>query len=356
MFLGLDSTNWQVYYEGGDPAHRAVARNIFMENNRTTFSSIFTSGASSGWEIEHIILEDSTPTIRYLANIDQAPRVYEGALTLSDGTDADYTFTVDQGTGTDPRIVWDDDVATFELDFDGNLADGLDPAFDTDSIFVPTDIIVEGSNDANETTLAFTDPTGDNTITFPDATGNPVLMEEANTPGENIIFEGATPDDFELTLAASDPAADYTITIPAKTGLLTIDSECFGMHSVSFNPNEAATEYISFHQSVSQSTTEANVDTFFNPVQIDIHSLQVTVDTTVATGSWAITLRDDGGDTSLTCTISTGTTCQDLSNVGQPGAASKLNFSVVPTSPTAHETALHPLTSVDRHNPHLGPA
>ena len=34
----------------------------------------------------------------------------------------------------------------------------------------------------------------------------------------NIVFEGATADDFETTLTVTDPTADRTITLPNVTG------------------------------------------------------------------------------------------------------------------------------------------
>ena len=46
-----------------------------------------------------------------------------------------------------------------------------------------------------------------------------------NIFGANIIFEGATADDFETTFAVTDPTADNTITLPDATGNVIIDSK-----------------------------------------------------------------------------------------------------------------------------------
>jgi hypothetical protein len=43
--------------------------------------------------------------------------------------------------------------------------------------------------------------------------------------GENIVFEGATPDDFETTLEVTDPTADRTITLPDATGTVALTSD-----------------------------------------------------------------------------------------------------------------------------------
>jgi hypothetical protein len=97
--------------------------------------------------------------------------------------------------------------------------------------------IVEGTTDnTNETTVVFTDPTADRTITFPDATGTVVLADSTNTltnktltspivsglslSDASIVFEGAVADSFETTLTAGEPTADRTITIPDATDTL----------------------------------------------------------------------------------------------------------------------------------------
>jgi len=40
--------------------------------------------------------------------------------------------------------------------------------------------------------------------------------------GNQLWFEGATPNDWEIILTAADPAADYTITLPAATGYVAL--------------------------------------------------------------------------------------------------------------------------------------
>ena len=40
----------------------------------------------------------------------------------------------------------------------------------------------------------------------------------------NIVFEGATADANETTLAVTDPSADRTITLPDATGTVVLDS------------------------------------------------------------------------------------------------------------------------------------
>src|SRR5210317_1466145 len=103
----------------------------------------------------------------------------------------------------------------------------------TDPIISNT-IIFEGStvNDY-ETTLEVTDPTADRTITFQNASGTVAFLSDVSGGGQpgafttltldnNIVFEGATADEYELTLSVADPTADRTVTIPDATGTIVL--------------------------------------------------------------------------------------------------------------------------------------
>lgn len=97
--------------------------------------------------------------------------------------------------------------------------------------------IVEGETDnTNETTVVFTNPTADRTITFPDATGTVVLADSTNTltnktltsptvsglslSDASIVFEGAVADSYETTLVVGEPTEDRTVTLPDATDTL----------------------------------------------------------------------------------------------------------------------------------------
>jgi len=94
-------------------------------------------------------------------------------------------------------------------------------------------LVLEGATaNAYETTLAVTDPTAARTITFQDATGTVAHLTDITGGGagtfstvnitSNIVFEGATADDYETTLAVTDPTADRTITFPNVTGTVSL--------------------------------------------------------------------------------------------------------------------------------------
>ena len=86
-------------------------------------------------------------------------------------------------------------------------------------------IVLEGTT-ANdfEMTLSGGDPTADRTVTLPDVTGTVITtgnlssITSLGTLTADIVFEGATANDFETTLTVTDPTADRTITFPDVTG------------------------------------------------------------------------------------------------------------------------------------------
>ena len=87
--------------------------------------------------------------------------------------------------------------------------------------------------DGHETTLTVVDPTADRTITFQNASGTVAFLTDVTggaTPGNfttitldnNITFEGATDDAHETTLTVEDPTGDRTVTIPDATGQIVL--------------------------------------------------------------------------------------------------------------------------------------
>ena len=115
-------------------------------------------------------------------------------------------------------------------------------------------IVVEGANaNDHETTLQFTDPTEDRTITFKNESGtvaftadipslsgyvtesgtqtlsnktltSPLVSGLSITDG-SIVVEGATANDHETTLQFTDPTADRTITFKDETGTVAFTAD-----------------------------------------------------------------------------------------------------------------------------------
>ena len=96
------------------------------------------------------------------------------------------------------------------------------------NLLVPGEsIIIEGlTNNEFETTITVVDPTADRTITIPNVTGTVITtgnLSDITNIGvfsSTIVMEGTTDDASELTLSAGDPTADRTLTFPDATDTL----------------------------------------------------------------------------------------------------------------------------------------
>ena len=134
-----------------------------------------------------------------------------------------------------------------------------------------------------------------------------------NTFGANIIFEGATADDFETTFAVTDPTADNTITLPDATGNVIIDSKAQEFTKTqNFNATtltDAAT--IAWDTSSNQVTSVelGGNRTFGAPTNLvdgAVYVLMVKQDSTGSrTGTWNAVFKWTAGNTpTLTTTAS----------------------------------------------------
>ena len=95
-------------------------------------------------------------------------------------------------------------------------------------------LVWEGTANAFQTYFAITDPTADQTITFPNASGTIVLSTLATNAPEvansvwgasnALVFEGATENGFETSLTVTDPTADQTITFPNVSGTVMVQN------------------------------------------------------------------------------------------------------------------------------------
>ena len=92
----------------------------------------------------------------------------------------------------------------------------------TNMQFGNNSIIAEGGSvDAHETTLTFTDPTADRTITFPDETGTVQLTGGTQSLTSAVLTTPQIQDTsshHQYIFASSELAADRTITLPLLTG------------------------------------------------------------------------------------------------------------------------------------------
>jgi len=100
-----------------------------------------------------------------------------------------------------------------------------------------------------ETTITPTDPTADRTITIPNDSGTIALATGADDAATAVWFEdntitaeGATANDHETSIAFTDPTADRTVTVPdadvnlANVGIFTIALSVNGQETTTLDP------------------------------------------------------------------------------------------------------------------------
>jgi hypothetical protein len=150
--------------------------------------------------------------------------VFEGATADT----AQTSLSVTDPT-TDRSIVIPDAAGTLML---SSLA--TNAAEITNSVTGGTNaLIFEGATADNyETSVTVVDPTADNTITFPNASGYPVLSGTAPDgvdawwfAGQDLKHEGSTANEFEAIIRMpADPAADYIYVMPSASGTVAFVS------------------------------------------------------------------------------------------------------------------------------------
>ena len=109
-------------------------------------------------------------------------------------------------------------------------------------------LVFEGATaDANELTLAVTDPTADRTITMPDATGTMTLLERAQTftkaqrgtitaltDGATITPDFSASNNFSVTLGGNRTLANPTNIVAGQSGVIFVLQDATGSRTLSY--------------------------------------------------------------------------------------------------------------------------
>jgi hypothetical protein len=196
-------------------------------NYNTNINTGTSTGAVSiGNSAAGAIAVDTTSTITVNADASQTYTVTDtvaGNAFVVTTTDGGVAITAAGAANGDMTVTSGDDLTlattglTTITNAGGIVLDGI----------VTQTIIVEGTADACEVTLSFTDPTADVTFAFPVmsaqtvsvmtstlATNAPDIASSVTGGTSQLIFEGTTADACEAILTASDPTADTIWTLP----------------------------------------------------------------------------------------------------------------------------------------------
>jgi hypothetical protein len=313
------ASQWTSSNEGAGPILNAGEIGWESDTNRFKIGD----GVSSWSSLDYFADINSTVNPAFGSSITfegATANDYETVLAVTDPT-ADRTITLPNVTGT---------VITT-----GNLSD-----ITNIGVFTST-IVMEGSTaDDYELTLSSGDPTGDRTITFPDATGTVALIEDLNTslgdyvetldigntsgvaglnadkdllvPGTKIIFEG-TANDFETEFVVTDPAADVTLTFPNATDTMV------GRLSTDTLTNKTLTSpKINEDVALTATATELNyVDGVTSAIQTQLNALAPKADPTFTgtVSAAALTLSGDLTVNGTTTTLNSTTLTIDDKNI-----------------------------------------
>jgi len=206
------------------------------------------------------------------------------------------------------EIGWESDTNKFKIGDGTNHWADLDYFADINSTANPafgSSITFEGSTENDfETVLQVTNPTADQTITLPNATGMLALAQEvaalsgANFSGpvtgtsltlsgnltvngtstiidsstiqiqNSLVFEGATPDSYETSVQVTEPTQDNVITLQNATGVIPLrdTTDTFTNKSISLATNTITGTKAEFNSAMSDAdfATLAGTETLTN--------------------------------------------------------------------------------------------
>jgi hypothetical protein len=186
---------------------------------------------------------------------------FETTLTVTDPT-ADRTITFPDSTGT-VALTSDITVTASSTNTLSNKSISLGSNTVTSTLAELNTAI----SDADVATLAGTETLSNKTLTTPTING-PTITATGQTPTihgiylpapHNIIFEGTTADDFETTLEAGEPTGDRTITLPDASGTVALVANVAALSGATFTGAVSGTDLtLSGNLTVNGTTTNIN--------------------------------------------------------------------------------------------------
>jgi hypothetical protein len=348
-----------------------------------------------------ITIPDVTGTVITTGNLSDITNigVFTSTITMEGSTANDFELTLSAGDPTaDRTVTFPDATGTVALTSDITVTASSTNTFSNKSISLGSNTVTStlaelnaAVSDADVATLAGTETLTNKTLTTPTING-PTITATGQTPTihgiylpapHNIIFEGATADDFETTLEAGEPTGDRTITLPDASGTVALVANVAALSGATFTGAVSGTDLtLSGNLTVNGTTTNINSTNLVvedkNIVLADVASptdttadgggitLKGATDKTFnwvdATDSWTSsehinlasgksyymngTLLKDVSETltnkTLTSPIITGLTLNDSSIVFEGATADSFETTLTVTDPTADRTLTLP--------------
>ena len=250
-FEGATADSYETILQVTDPT---ADRTITLPNVTGT---VITTGNLS--DITNIGVFTSTITM-------EGSSADDFELTLSAGNPtADRTITFPDATGT---VALTTDIAA------GTVTETGTQTLTNKSISLGSNTVTStlaqlntAISDADVASLAGTETLSNKTLTTPTING-PTITDTGQTPTihgiylpapHTIIFEGTTANEFETTLTAGEPTGDRTITLPDATGTVALVANVAALSGATFTGAVSGTDLtLSGNLTVNGTTTNIN--------------------------------------------------------------------------------------------------
>jgi hypothetical protein len=233
--------------------------------------------------------------------------VFTSTITMEGSTANDFELTLSAGDPTaDRTITFPDSTGTVALTSDITVTASSTNTFSNKSISLGSNTVTStlaelntAISDADVATLAGTETLTNKTLTTPTING-PTITATGQTPTihgiylpapHNIIFEGTTANDFETTLEAGEPTGDRTITLPDASGTVALVANVAALSGATFTGAVSGTDLtLSGNLTVNGTTTTINSTTLaVDDKNITLGDVETPTDTTADGGG--ITLK-----------------------------------------------------------------
>ena len=191
---------------------------------------------------EHLLFADGSGVVNLSGTAPKINIEKPGNGEIEIGYDTSGTFQIAVDADNDESF------SAIRLEVDGSThlyLSGAEPAIvvSQDLFFqnTATKFTFEGSTADNfETVLNWADPSQDNTITLPDASGTIITTGNLSDIAElstfnvtsHISFEGNVADSFQTSLYAVNPTADRTIDLPNASGEIVLTNGSTGYTTI----------------------------------------------------------------------------------------------------------------------------